>query len=299
MEPRDVVAEPAAVLALAERVCPSLNGAASFRLAAALEAIDADLDLEDLVGLESIASALASLDRSRLHYWADQLAELDAWLVTVLDDEYPANLRMIHNHPPFLFGRGSLESSDERAIAVVGTRRPSDDGRRAAEHIGGRLAERGITVVSGLATGIDTAAHLGALDAGGRTLGVLGTGIDRTYPAVNGALASRIMGSGATLSQFWPGMAPTRWSFPVRNIVTSGLSLGTVVVEAGPTSGARQEAEHALRHGKRLYLLQRLVEDQPWAQELLGRPGVLAIDDTEEVLAAIELELDPQADVVV
>lgn len=299
MEPREVAAEPGAVLALAEQVCPSLNGAASFRLAAALEAIDAGLDLEDLGGMEGIAAALAALDRSRVRYWAQQLVELGARLVTVLDDKYPANLRMIHDHPPFLFVRGSLESSDERAIAVVGTRKPSEEGRRVTGQIARRLAERGITVVSGMATGIDTAAHVCALDAGGRTLGVLGAGIDRIYPSANRALAERIAGCGATLSQFWPNMAPTRWSFPVRNIVTSGLSLGTVVVEAGATSGARQQAEHALRHGKRLYLMRRLVEDQPWARELLGRPGVLAIDDTEEVLAAIELELDPQADVVV
>ena len=93
-------------------------------------------------------------------------------------------------------------------------------------------------------------------------------------------------------------MAPSRWSFPVRNIVTSGLSVGTVVVEAGPTSGARQQAQHALRHGKRLFLLQRLVEHQPWAQELMKTPGVVAIDDIEEILAAIEAELDLQADVV-
>ena len=89
-------------------------------------------------------------------------------------------------------------------------------------------------------------------------------------------------------------MAPSRWSFPVRNIVTSGLSVGTVVVEAGPTSGARQQAEHAVRHGKRLFLLQRLVRHQPWAQELMKIPGVVAIDDIEEILAAIDVELDPQ-----
>ncbi len=91
----------------------------------------------------------------------------------------------------------------------------------------------------------------------------------------------------------------TRWSFPVRNIVTSGLSLGTVVVEAGPTSGARQQAEHALRHGKRLFLLERLVEQQPWAQDLIGMPGVVAIDDIDAILLAIELELDTQSDVMV
>lgn len=298
MEPREVVVEPAAVLALAEEVCPSLNGAASFQLAAVLEAIDAGLDLEGLAGAERIAEALGNLDRSRVEHWTQQLVHLDATLVTVLDDEYPANLRMVHDHPPFLFVRGTLEPSDERAIAVVGTREPSEKGARIAEQIAGSLADRGITVVSGMAAGIDTAAHTGALSAGGRTLAVFGTGIDRIYPASNRSLAQKITASGATLSQFWPDMAPTRWSFPVRNIVTSGLSLGTLVVEAGPTSGARLQAEHALRHGKRLYLLRRLVEDQPWAKDLIGTPGVLAIDDIEEVLAAIEVELELQTDVL-
>ena len=94
-------------------------------------------------------------------------------------------------------------------------------------------------------------------------------------------------------------MGPSRWSFPVRNIVTSGLSVGTVVVEAGPTSGARQQANHALRHGKRLFLLRRLVEHQPWARELMETPGVVAIDDGEDVLPVVEAELDLHADLVV
>ena len=296
MNPREVLAEPAAVLALAEQVCPSLNGPGSFRLAAFLEAFDAGLELAEF---PAMVEALEALDGARVEEWKDQLAALDAEVVSVLDDGYPANLRMIHDHPPFLFVRGSIEPADDRAIAVVGTRKPSDEGLRAARRIAGSLAERAITVVSGMAEGIDTAAHAGALNAGGRTLAVFGTGISRVYPASNRALAKAIAATGATLSQFWPDMAPSRWSFPVRNIVTSGLSVGTVVVEAGPTSGARQQAEHALRHGKRLFLLQRLVEHQLWAQELMKTPGVVAIDDIEEILAAIDAELDPQADVLV
>ncbi len=299
MKPREIVAEPAAVLALAEKICPSLNGAPSFRLATFLEAVDADLDLSDLSELGPILHAVGALDGARVKHWSELLSHLDARLVTVLDDAYPANLRMIHDHPPFLFVRGSLADGDDRAIAVVGTRSPSPAGVRAATEIADALARRGITVVSGMAVGIDTAAHVGALNAGGRSLAVFGAGIDHVYPPSNRALARMIANSGAALSQFWPDMAPTRWSFPVRNIVTSGLSLGTVVVEAGPTSGARQQAEHALRHGKRLFLLERLVEHQPWAQDLIGTPGVVAIDDIEAILTAIEQELDTQSDVLV
>lgn len=296
MNPREDLGEAAVVLALAEAVCPSLNGIASFRLAAFLEAVDAGGDLGEFAGM---VSALAGLERARVEHWRAVLEGLDAQLLTVLDDGYPANLRMIHDHPPLLFLRGSIGPADDRAIAVVGTRRPSEEGVQAAGRIGAALAGRGVTVVSGLAEGIDTAAHAGALHAGGRTLAVFGTGISRVYPASNRALARAVTASGATLSQFWPDMGPSRWSFPVRNIVTSGLGVGTVVVEAGPTSGARQQAHHALRHGKRLFLLRRLVEHQPWARELMKTPGVVAIDDVEDVLAVVEAELDPHSDVVV
>jgi DNA processing protein len=296
VSPREEIGDSAVVLALAEAVCPSLNGPTSFRLAAFLEAVDAGGDLEEFA---ATAEALARLDRTRVEYWRRALEGLDARLPTVLDDAYPANLRMIHDHPPFLFVRGTMAPADDRAIAVVGTRRPSEEGVRTAGRIAGALAGRGITVVSGLAEGIDTAAHAGALNAGGRTLAVFGTGISRVYPASNRSLARAIASSGAALSQFWPDMGPSRWSFPVRNIVTSGLAVGTVVVEAGPTSGARQQADHALRHGKRLFLMRRLVEHQPWARELMKTPGVVAIDDVEDVLPGIEAELDVRADAVV
>ena len=291
--------EPEAVLALAEVLCPSLNGPSSFHLAATLEALDAGLDLGDFPEFADVATAIQTLSPARVEFWKDTLSGLDSWVTTVLDDTYPTNLRMVHDHPPFLFAKGTIVPEDERAIAVVGTRQPSAEGVRAAQDIAASLAERGITVVSGMALGIDAAAHAGALNAGGRTLAVYGTGIDRPYPAANRGLVSGITNSGAALSQFWPTMAPTRWSFPVRNIVTSGLSLGTVVVEAGPTSGARQQAEHALRHGKRLYLLKRLVEAQPWAQGLMSNPSVVAIDDIEEILSAIDQELELQTDVLV
>lgn len=287
------------VLAVAEQVCPSLNGPASFRLASALEAVDAGASLDCLEGSEDVAAALAAPDEARVDHWTRVVGTLDARLVTVLDDEYPGNLRMIHDHPPFLFVRGSLEPADERAIAVVGTRDPSEAGRSAAYDLASALAASRITVVSGLAVGIDAAAHAGALAAGGRTLAVFGTGINRVYPAANRALAGAVVKSGATVSQFWPDAPPARWTFPVRNIVTSGLSLGTVVVEAGPTSGARQQAEHAVRHGKRLYLLRRLVEGQPWAERLAGTPGVHTIDGPRDLLPLIELELDLHADIVV
>lgn len=299
LERRDLLDDPAVVLALAAQVSPSLNGASSYRLAAFLEAVDAGLDVEELPEMEPLLSALGRLPRDSVVRWRSVLDELDGQVVSVLDDAYPANLRMVQDHPPFLFVRGSLEAGDDRAVAVVGTRNPSGEGREAAGHLAGELAKRAITVVSGLAAGIDTAAHAGALNAGGRTIAVFGTGLNRVYPAANRALSEAISRQGAIVTQFWPDTPPARWTFPVRNIVTSGLALGTVVVEAGPTSGARQQAEHAVRHGKHLYLLRHLVEQQDWAQEMIGTPGVSAIDDVSDIVEAIEMELDPPVDVLV
>lgn len=295
MEHRDLLNDPAVVLALAEQVSPSLNGPSSYRLASFLEAVDADLETDDT---EDIVQTLAEIAPARIAHWESVLRDLNGELVTVLDDAYPANLRMVHDHPPFLFVRGQLDLDDDRAIAVVGTRKPSDEGKKAAYQLAGELAQRGITVVSGMAAGIDTAAHRGALGARGRTIAVFGTGLNRIYPAANRGLAEAIASQGAVVSQFWPDRGSTRWTFPVRNIVTSGLAIGTVVVEAGPTSGARQQAQHALRHGKHLYLLQHLVEHQDWARQMIDLPGVIATDDVDEIAESIEQELNPRIDVL-
>lgn len=176
MDSSDLISHPADVLALAERVCPSLNGPSSFRLAAALEALDAGLDLNDFEGLADVAVEIQKIDRQRVEHWGRVLEESDVRLVSVLDDEYPTNLRMVHDHPPFLFVRGSMERADERAVAVVGTRKPSEEGLAAARDIAAKMAHLSITVVSGMAIGIDTAAHRGSLTAGGRTVAVLGSG---------------------------------------------------------------------------------------------------------------------------
>ncbi|HXP56475.1 MAG TPA: DNA-processing protein DprA [Streptosporangiaceae bacterium] len=207
-----------------------------------------------------------------------------AELVTVLDEGYPANLRLISNRPPFLFYRGTLAGVDARSVAVVGTRDASEAGLGRAAEVAGRLAEQHVTVVSGLARGIDTAAHRAALERGGRTIAVLGTGITGCYPPENRELAGQITGAGALVSQFWPTQGPHRDSFPRRNVVTSGLSQGTVVIEASHTSGAKMQARLALEHGKRVFLLEALVDGQDWARKYVGRPGAITIGGADEVL---------------
>ena len=186
-------------------------------------------------------------------------AEISGWerdgfeLVTVLDREYPENLRTVHDRPPLVFVAGGLVPQDARSIAVVGARRASGAGLAAAAAIAEALARAGYVVVSGLATGIDAAAHEAALAAGGRTVAVIGTGLRRSYPPENAVLQRRIAAEGAVVSQFWPDAPPTRTSFPRRNAVMSGLALGTVVVEASLRSGARLQTRLALAHGRPVF----------------------------------------------
>lgn len=294
----------ARLLAAAEVLCTSLNGPSSYRLARLVEvgAFDGGattMDMDDQLWLDG---GLAKIPECRPHFWEeelDRLAEHQVFMVDTADEDYPTNLRMIHNRPPFLMVRGSLVQGDERAVAVVGTRQPSAEGREAAYEIGRKLAERHVTVVSGLAEGIDTAAHSGALSAHGRTIAVFGTGIEVIYPAKNRALADAVARSGACVSQFLPSMRGARWTFPARNLVTSGLSLGTVVVEASETSGARLQTQAALRHGKRVFLLDRLVRAQQWARDAATRPGVATVDSVDQVVTSIEVDLITDAAVLV
>src|SRR5215471_20286904 len=154
------------------------------------------------------------------------------------DEEYPAQLLHLPGMPPSFYVRGTLVRDDALSVAVVGSRLATEYGRGVAEEIAAGLAARGVTIVSGLARGIDTAAHRGALRAGGRTIAVLGSGVDVIYPVENRALAGRIEAHGAVLSQFAPGTRPLAGHFPARNRVIAGLSLGVVVVEAAERSGS-------------------------------------------------------------
>jgi len=229
--------------------------------------------------------------------------EVDDWLAqgldvrSMLDDRYPANLLGIYNKPPWLFFAGHWdEARDSRAVAVVGTRTASEEGLKRARRLSRELAEAGYTVFSGMAKGVDTAAHLAALKAGGRTVAVMGTGILERYPAENASLADAILESGAALvSSFHPHQPPTKWTFPVRNITMSGLCLATVVVEAGPTSGAKLQAQYALHHGRSVFLPKSLVDGHAWARKYVteGIHGVRAVEvaSTDEIVH--HLELDP------
>jgi DNA processing protein len=208
-------------------------------------------------------------------------------LLSVLDDGYPVNLRTIYNRPPLLFVRGELVEADDRSIAVVGTRRPTKRGLATARDVATRLSGAGLTVVSGLAEGIDTAAHRATMDAGGRTFAVIGTGLHRAYPAQNAELQRRLAEETAVISQFWPDSPPTKRTFPMRNVVMSGIALATAVIEASDTSGARMQARFALDHGRPVFLLSRLLEHQ-WARDYADRPGTFVVESPDEILARVE-----------
>jgi DNA processing protein len=230
-------------------------------------------------------------------------AEIRAWesegmrFLTVLDPDYPANLRTIHNRPPFLFARGVLAADrDAQSVAVVGTRRPSPLGLEVARRMSAELVRSGHTVVSGLAAGIDTAAHTEALTARGRTVAVVGTGLRGSYPRKNIELQKRIATEGAVLSQFWPDAPASQQTFPMRNIVMSGFALATVVIEAAEKSGTRMQARYALLHGRPVFL-HRILMGSQWAQSCARLPGAFVVEDADEVLSHLErlysVDLEP------
>lgn len=176
------------------------------------------------------------------------------------DEGYPALLASIASPPP-LHVRGTLTTDDTFAIAIVGSRRATPYGLAAAETLAADLAARGITIVSGLARGVDTAAHRGALAASGRTIAVLGSGIDVVYPPENRPLALEIAARGALVSQFPPGMAPRPWNFPARNRILAALTLGVVVVEAAERSGALITAGFAGDLGREVFAVPGRITD--------------------------------------
>jgi DNA processing protein len=294
--------EQAAVLALAAHargqwhLVSRLIGEAGGALAVAEGRLSGFETPELLEALDEGALPIAADELDRQAALIDELAGEGVRLLTVLDDDYPRNLRLVYDRPPFLFVRGRLEAAETRAIAVVGTRAASTAGLEQADRLARGLADRGVTVVSGLAKGIDAAAHEGALAAGGHTVAVMGTGIRLVYPKEHAGLAERIVESGGALvSQFWPDSPPTRYRFPMRNRTMSGLAIGTVVVEASHTSGARMQARIALEHGKRVFLVRGLVTDEKWAQRYRDHAGASEVSSVDDVLDVVDRIEQPVA----
>lgn len=244
------------------------------------------LALEDGSGQTTLLPADAEPLIERAHADVERWTAAGIKLISVLDDDYPGNLHAVHDRPSLLFVRGALTPADARSIAIVGSRRAAPAGLVRARALATELAQAGYVIASGLAAGIDAAAHAASLRSTGRTLAVIGTGVDRVYPAAHAELQRTIAGAGAVVSCFWPDQPPTRDTFPVRNGLMSGLTRGTVIVEATERSGTRTQARHALGHGRPVFLDPTLLT-QSWAAELAGRPNVHVATDAAAILAVL------------
>ena len=209
----------------------------------------------------------------------DAVAKAGARLVTLDDDAYPSLLRQLSDRPLLLYVRGQLPSDDQKCLAIVGTRKASKYGWDIANQLAIELAGQGIAIVSGLAQGIDAAAHRGALQAGGRTIAVVGTGIDTIYPRANTDLAAEIEANGAIISEMPLGAMPLGKNFPQRNRLISGMSLGVLVAEAPERSGALNTATHAGEQGREVFAVPHNVFS------LTGRGGNRLIQDGAKLVA--------------
>ncbi|MBM4154149.1 MAG: DNA-protecting protein DprA [Lentisphaerae bacterium] len=260
-----------------------------------------EADEASLRGAEGIGRELAASIVAR-RVEADPAAEeararaLSARLVTPADPDYPAALLKIHDPPLALYVAGDLTPRDRQCIGVVGSRRCTQYGKGVADRLGFQLAKAGFTVVSGLARGIDIAAHEGALKAGGRTIAVLGGALDCLYPAEARPLADRIAKQGAVISEYTLGREPDRTTFPYRNRVISGLSMGVVVVEADRKSGAMITADQAGEQGRQVFAVPGRI-DQPSSHGThhLIRQGAKLVEDVRDILEEFEYLIPPSA----
>jgi DNA processing protein len=218
----------------------------------------------------------------------ERLQKMPVTVLSIADPRYPHPLRCIQDPPLLLYVRGTLLPADSLAIAVVGSRKPSPYGKLMAQRLSTSLVQHGFTVVSGLARGIDSLAHQAALQTGGRTLAVLGSGINVTYPPENQRLATAMSTQGAVLSEFPLDTKPDRWNFPRRNRIISGLALGTLVVEASMRSGTLHTARHALEQGREVFAIPGRV-DAPNSQGTNGliKNGAKLVESIEDILAEL------------
>jgi DNA processing protein len=237
--------------------------------------------------IERIIQAREHVDLEKL--WA-RIESQGIKILTWEDVSYPQRLKEIDQPPPVLYVRGEYLPDDIFAVAIVGTRRVTPYGRQITEQLALFLASSGMTVISGLARGVDAIAHQTALKAGGRTIGVLGSGVDKIYPPEHRSLAEQMMESGAIISDYAPGTPPDASNFPPRNRIISGLSLAVVVVEAGETSGALITAEFAAEQGREIFAVPgSILAPQSKGTNKLIQNGALPLLNVEDLMQALDL----------
>lgn len=219
----------------------------------------------------------------------EKLFETD-YVVKRGQDLYPNHLAKTKEAPLFLFMRGNIQLVNRDIVSVVGTRNPSPDGIKKASTLGNLLGKYKIVVASGLAKGIDTAAHSGALDNKYLTIAVIGTPLTKTYPKENAILQQKIAEEGLVISQFPPSASVHRWHFPMRNAIMSGISLATVIIEAGETSGALIQADYALKQGRLVFIPQSALENPKlvWPQKYIKREGAASFSKIDELISKLE-----------
>ncbi len=224
----------------------------------------------------------------------DKIIQSQIKIITLVDENYPSRLREIHFPPPVLYYRGTLVEN-ELCLGVVGTRRITSYGREVTEILVEHLAEAGLTIVSGMARGVDSIAHRTALKAGGRTLAILGCGVDIIYPPENTNLYNDIIANGAVMSEFPMGMAPNPGNFPARNRIISGLSLGVLVTEADEKSGSLITASQALEQNREVFAVPGPIYSKlSLGPSLLIKQGAKLVSSAQDVLDELNLDLEVQ-----
>lgn len=248
-----------------------------------------ETELRNIEGLTPRAiEKLISPEPAKLDEEFTSLQESGISMLTLQDEDYPSNLKQIHDPPIVLYVRGELRESDRFSVAIVGSRRASIYGKSMAEKIAKDLCNHGITITSGGARGIDAAAHKGALSVGGRTIAVLGCGIDVDYPSEHKVLFNQIAETCAVISEFPPGTRPEGWRFPARNRIVSGISMGVLVIQAPTNSGALITARYAAEQGKDVYAIPGNVDDiRNEGCHALIRDGAVLVTSSDDVLQEI------------
>lgn len=214
-------------------------------------------------------------------------------LLTFWDDDFPTSLKTIDDAPVALFVKGELHATDKFSIAMVGTRQPTTYGSMVTERLASDLVARGLSIVSGLARGVDTIAHRAALQAGGRTIAVLGSGLDVIYPSENRRLVEEVVKQGALISEYFFGTKPDAPNFPRRNRIIGGLSLGTVVIEAGEKSGALITAAMALDQGREVFAVPgSIFSPKSIGPHRLIQEGARLVHSADDILSELTAQLD-------
>ena len=214
----------------------------------------------------------------------EDLATQDIQMILCCESDFPVEILDAKPIPPFLFYKGAIQPNDSSGIAIIGTRKASDPALKAAEKFAQELAEAKIPVISGLASGIDTAALRGSVAANGRTIAVIGTGIDRYYPPENHKLQDEISEKGLLISQFLPGASPTKKSFPMRNAIMSAYASASLVIQADDRSGARLQARIAGEQGRKVFLYEPIMKYENWALEAIQKGKAQFVNCTQDIV---------------